>query len=140
MKRQTKQLLCKGAGGNFGQAGQSGCPLPRTESEYIHGMPAVQARVATLTVEMMVKLMGKEDRQGATDAAAGCNAVLPDQFVQAPDRRNVKRDGRRTRGIFRMDDDAAEPGIVPAANHGDIATRCYRCRIMAPQVAGPIGQ
>ncbi len=140
MKRQTQQPLRKSASGDFGKAGQAGGPMPPTDVEYPHDMASAQSGAAACTVEVMVKLMGKEDRHGAADAVADRDAMLRNQSVESPDRRTIERDERWLRGIFRIDNYAAEPGIVFAQKHRHITARRDPCRILPPKLTSPISQ
>src|SRR5258706_7733131 len=139
MERQPEQLLRKGAGGNFGQAGQAGCPMPGTDAEYLHDVPAAHSFIAALAIEMVIKLVGEENGDGTAHIEE--SRALPGyQPVEQQDRRKIKRDGARSSGVPGKDDDAAEAGIVFAADYRHIAMRRDCRRITPPQLTDLVSQ
>lgn len=137
MERQAEQLLRKGAGGDFSEAGKAGCPVPGSDSEYLHCMPARQALAATQAVEVMVKLVREENRHGAADFTTPC-AVPGEQPVQPANGGKVERDGGWSGCVIGIDNDAAESRILIAMNYRYVASRRNDCRNIAPPVAGTI--
>src|ERR1700730_15910518 len=116
MKRQAQQPLCKGAGGDFGEARKARSPAPRSNRQKAYPMLAAQRRAAARAVEVMVELVSQENRLRSVDAGTERVAALGDQPVQTQNRREIKRDAPRAHGIVGKDDHAAETRFVFAAN------------------------
>ena len=140
MKRKAKQALRKATGGDLGQTGKDGGPVPRTDSEKSNPMLPAQRRTATRAVEMMIKLVRHKYRCSLIDAETDLSVLLRDQSVEMPDRRQIERDRRWACRVFGMHDRAAESGIILAEDHRHIAACRDAHRLRPAWIASPVSQ